>query len=416
VDPTIFSDDDVQDGLDAMHMDFENYTIGHLTPGRSNYDSHHPEYQQVRRQIARRMMDLGYSTELFGEIDGRIARFQPPGRDRDAGKVDRYGKKYSWIAFFEMFGTRLDGGHLGDFETRQRVSDCDVDPSFPTEPDSWTPPLTNIFARAPRAQARWLAAGPVPDYTHLLVREDVDGIEAGPWVLLDGYVQEASSHQRQTFTFLRGVFVAEADVETMHAEISDLDYLGNDRIPDGGADHYTYAGEVPWSSRFGADLRRRDGRARRHMESAPYYWRPDRGWHGMARVEVPVHRWNWETYHSALNQASGITFPAPALCEHLGLRNHGGTFDLWDPRGNRATIYREWETSDRYGSSHLLYLRQDLLGSYLRHTGQILVWVPWGERTLHYDVFKNRDLPAPLQVEFQARSNSYRRVVRWHAL
>jgi hypothetical protein len=112
-----------------------------------------------------------------------------------------------------------------------------------------------------------------------------------------------------------------------------------------------------------------------------------------------------------LNQASGITFPAPAVCEHLGLRNHAGTFDLWDSHGNRATIYREWETPDRYGSSHLLYLRQDLLQNYLRHTDQILVWVPWGERTLHHEVFKNHNLPAALQAEFQAGSNSYRRVV-----
>jgi hypothetical protein len=199
---------------------------------------------------------------------------------------------------------------------------------FPVEPDTWTPPLANIFAPAPRAQARWLASGPVPDCTHLLVRDDVDGMSAGPWVLLDGYVQESSSHQWQTFTFLRGVFMATADVESMHAEISDLGHLGNDRIPDGGADHYTYAGKVPWSSRLARTCADVTGRARRHTESAPYYLRPYRGWHGIARVEIRVHRWNWETYHSELNQASGITFPAPAVCEHLGLRNHGGTFDL----------------------------------------------------------------------------------------
>ena len=83
-----------------------------------------------------------------------------------------------------------------------------------------------------------------------------------------------------------------------------------------------------------------------------------------------------------------------------------------DTRGDSATIYREWDTPDRYGMSPLLYLRQDLLTTYLRDTSQILVWVPWGERTLHYDVFKNHDLPAPVQAEFQARSNSYRRVIR----
>ena len=33
-------------------MDFGNYTLGHLVPGRQNYDDRNPDYQLVRDQVS----------------------------------------------------------------------------------------------------------------------------------------------------------------------------------------------------------------------------------------------------------------------------------------------------------------------------------------------------------------------------
>jgi hypothetical protein len=116
-------------------------------------------------------------------------------------------------------------------------------------------------------------------------------------------------------------------------------------------------------------------------------------WLGSGRVEVPVHSWSWESYHSVLNQVSGIDFLAPALCEKLGLVNHAETFDLWDQSGGQASVYREFDVADRFGGSSLLYIRQDLLEQYLELTQQVLAWIPWGERTLHYKLFQHGGRP-----------------------
>jgi hypothetical protein len=137
-------------------------------------------------------------------------------------------------------------------------------------------------------------------------------------------------------------------------------------------------------------MRLANGKARRHVARAPYYWRSNGGWRGDVKVEVLSHRWSWESYHSAMNQVSGIDFPAPALCEALGLVNRGGTFDLWDDKGKQASVYREPDTTDRYDGSYLLYLRKDMHKRYLQATGQVLVWIPWGERTLHYTALERR--------------------------
>ena len=83
-------DADTTDGDHAIHMDFGNYTMGRLVAQRQNYDMDHAEYSQIRRQIEDRIRSLGYSKELFGEIDQRIGRSS--WNERGGKKTDRYGK------------------------------------------------------------------------------------------------------------------------------------------------------------------------------------------------------------------------------------------------------------------------------------------------------------------------------------
>jgi hypothetical protein len=394
VDPATISEEDVKDSRQAMHMDFANYTIGRLVPGRGNYQEAHPEYQAVRRQIARRMSDLGYSTVAFSDIDGLIARTQPLSRESDGGRTDRYGKKYAWIGFFEMYGVRGDLDLLGDRRSNERPSDCDIDPGFPVEPREWVPPLPELFKKAPTNHGVWLASGPVPDYRPLFVLPRIDCVPSGPWILLNGFIQQAGSHERETVTFIRGLFMRQGDIAQVKVAMSTLDHFGNSRIPEPGQDYYTYAGEIPWSSSYADDYRLASGRARRHV--VPMLERFDGGrWITTGRVEVAVHSWSWERYHSSLNQVSGIDFVAPALCEKLGLVNHASTFDLWDRNGQQASVYREFDVAGRFGNSSVLYLRQDLLEEYLALTGQVLVWIPWGERTLNYKLFEHGRPRAP---------------------
>ena len=393
------------DSRQAMLMDFSNYTIGRLVPGRANYQEEHAEYQNVRRQIARRMSDLGYSS-AFSKLDRSIAHTQSMTRESDGGKVDRYGKKYSWIAYFEMYGVRSDLDLLGEWRSRARSSDADVDPSFPTEPIQWEPPLPEFFADAPTEHVSWLSEGPVPQYQHLLVKPHIDGVEGGPWVLLNGFIQQAGSHDRETMTFLRGLLMRPDEISRIQVEVREAEYLGNSKVPEPGEDHYTYAGEIPWSLSYAGDSRLANGRARRHV--SPILERFSGGrWIASGRVEVPVHRWSWESYHSLFNQVSGIEFVAPALSEKLGLVNHNSTFDLWDQSGHRATVYREFHVTGRFGNSKLLYLRKDLLERYLAHTKQSLVWIPWGERTLHHKHFSHGTLDPEVQAVLSGQLNNF---------
>lgn len=387
----------------AMRMDFENYTLGRLVSERRNYDYKNSDYVAVRRQIAWRVCDLGYSErfipydKMVAEAGWRTSRHEKP-------KVDRYGKKYSWIAYFEMYGVRLAHGLLeGDYGGRP--SDIDIDPSFPNDPKSFTLKTADIFGAAPTNPTKWLAEGPSPSYAFLLQTEVVDGI-VGPWLLVQGFIEEnAPNDDRQVFTFLRGVLVNPEDTDRFISEFGTIEYPGNSAIPEPGTDYYTYAGEVPWSRYFGYDLREPDGKARRDVRAALSVHDGTRWLEGVP-VEIPVRHFGWESYHSELNQAGGVNFLAPALCESLNLTSRGGEWDLYDSTGRQATIYRRFKVEGETHKSNLLFVRADLMAEYLSGSHELL-WVVWGERNFHYRNFER------YRSSFSGHTHIHRNVTRW---
>ena len=90
---------DLSDVDFVFHPDFEKYTIGRLISERGNYDS---QCAEILRQIKWRVKDLGCTKDKFMERDKCIG--QESHWDPSPGKVDCYGEKYSWIAYYEMHG------------------------------------------------------------------------------------------------------------------------------------------------------------------------------------------------------------------------------------------------------------------------------------------------------------------------
>jgi hypothetical protein len=360
---------------EAIRMDFGNYTIGRLIPDRWNYDDSNPEYQWVLLAIVSRMLELGYDPEQFKAVDRQMDSGPRMGVDKH--KVDRYGKKYGWIAYFEMWGIRYARGFLGE-EHSARPSDADIDPTFPLEAASIDLQLPDLFSGQPRGTRGWVIRGPRPDYRSILEIAEIDSL-AGPWVLLDGFLeQNAPADDRQIFTFLRGVFVDSGEVDRLCTLFAGLEYPGNQAIPEEPGYYYTYAGEMPFSSIPGLPvLNERDGERTEDMVSV------DIGSSNGIAVDIPVQKYNWESYHSAVNQSSGASLPSKRLCEALSLRYRANKWDLHDASGV-ASLYRDIGEYGSQVNGSFSYLRRDLLDSYLTQSGKVLVWLMWGERSVHY--------------------------------
>lgn len=435
---TRIKDEECEGADAAIQMDFGNYTIGRLVEGRANYDNDHSGYKNVRRQIEWRINDLGYKEELFKDIDRQISSDNfSMGRSEKPGKIDRYGKKYSWIAFYEVAGLVQDKRSIGPVFDHARMSDTDIDPSFPDNARELSPQLKLLFPKN-QSPKEWIGGGIRPRYRHLLEQSEIDA-HNGPWVLLDGFLEEESKDDdRQAFTFLRGVFVAETETDKLVRAYRAIDYPGNNAIPSLGEDYYTFAGEVAWSGRY-ANAQFDPSRIgwSRHVEKSfsvsktrkvrksvgelnafeimqlrgptvrivgieglevdqglvplpgpdeiveinQYYSTPG------IEVEIPAWSNNWESYHSVVNQGGGFEYPAPAICDFLGLNSVRGEADLVDQNDAIGSVFRLLPKSWKHARGHLLYLRKDLLEEYLDHTNQHLVWLMWGERRIHHGSF-----------------------------
>lgn len=359
----------------AIRMDFGNYTIGRLIPDRSNYDDRNPEYLRVLPAIVSRMLALGYDPEQFEHADRQMNSSPRMGNDKN--KVDRYGKKYGWIAYFEMWGVRYAQGLLAEWRSA-RPSDADIDPSFPLEVANIDLPLPDLFSGQPTGIGDWIVRGPQPDYRNILEITEIDEL-TGPWVLLEGFLEQNSpTDDRLVFTFLRGVLVDSAEVDRLTTLFTGLEYPGNDAIPEEPSFYYTYAGEMPFSSIPGVPVANDpEGGRSEYMVSA------DRWSNNGVSVDIPVQKYNWESYHSVENQGGGASLPSKRLCEVLGLRYRANKWDLHDATGV-ASLHREVGEYGSQNNGSFSYLRRDLLDRYLTESGKVLVWLMWGERGIHH--------------------------------
>ncbi len=445
------SDPTVKEAIgDAIRMDFGNYTIGRLIPDRANYDNEKLDYIQVRAKIERRIFDLVYRADRFKGADREIGNTSWNASDPE--KVDRYGKKYSWIAYFEIWGERVATRKLPDWRLGKRTSDCGVDPSFPKRPPDWTPPIPDLLGDLGVATEAWVKGGYIPNWSPLLGVPEING-NKGEWVLLEGFIRGTDeSHDRELFAFLRGVFIARKDVRSTRMKFFAMEYPVNSMIPDGTNEYYLYAREAGRRKNYAQHLWQRNGRYRRQIEEAfDQYVRvyPEEktqpatvkirsiSGEGMEtsnsltelfgpiqkmrhvtgiRIELPCIAFGWESYHSSQNDFSGFHLPAPSLIQRLGLASKNREIDFYDSMGKPGTLYREAGDGWKGDRHSLLYVRADLLRRYLIDTGQVLVWCNWGERDWlnkmdGHDVICD---PARQRI-YQAHDHIHRSFFQWSA-
>ena len=238
-----------------IHMDFENYTIGHLIDDRRNYDSEHKEYKLILSQIYWRMYNLGYLFTKFERIDKQIENdsWRNSNNER-AGKIDRYGKKYSWIAFYEMAGYRSDLGLLKKWENEDelRISDTDIDPSFPLELRKYNLfeeiNKNNFLGDLGKEAKTWYSNDNDLDISdYIEINSYLGTSEKNEWVLLKGSIsQKDKENQTRDVTIGLNAILVDSEeykkIENLTDKYHDytFDYLENVE------DYYIYDGEINW--------------------------------------------------------------------------------------------------------------------------------------------------------------------------
>lgn len=416
-------------GLDSpFHMDFENYTLGGLVPDRRNYDYEHAGYKKVRAQVLWRVEQLGWSSELFKDVDRSIANEHHwPRTDSDAKKTDRYGKKYSWIAYFEMFGLLHDQGVLENWREQ------DIDPSFPERATKAQLVEDDFLGDPEMGMKEWIAKGPLPNVAHYLRLREVEAVE-GPWVALDGFIiKQDETRGRRSFCFIRSFLVAKQDADAFLNHLYHQD-LGGRWLPEKPAVINTFAGEIPWCDTFPTNGQSefsfvtREETVRVQMIQRELYLDGEKlGWtqidlirrrvfgdatggteeqqhlsdEDLKRIEVrevpvevdevkqeyatfnaliPVCDFGWEGYQTVASEAGHATTLAKEIASDLKLIGQPQTFDLFTTEGVKATLNVSDQSNDFNNHQSMFFIREDLLKTYLEKNNLSLIWAIWGER------------------------------------
>ena len=427
--------DEYRDGNYPFGFDFNNYTIGHLIPKRRNYDFDDPEYLELKSRIWWRIYNLGYSLERFGEIDKDIARDRYSfGRAADGGKIDRYGKKYCWIAYYEIAGYRQDKGLLksewdsGDYKRFI----MDIDPSFPAEIQNVEIIKTDFLKSQSKSLSKWITEGPSPDISPFTVLETIQD-EPGPWVLIDGFIeQENLDSKRDIFIYPRGLLVKKGKASKIIKWLTKQD-LGGRWLPEIPEHYSIFAGEIPWCETFpyngvteisfivGIKKKRvpdekteflKDGvnltayELKKLFEIMDEYQNKKITEEDVNKyisenkiqirnikffrtetvrktkeyeIRLPVATLNMSEAASAANPGGHAYVLSKELCESLNLTARPQTFDLYDEMNRRVSFTVRWG-EDWHSFHKLIYVRKDLLDRLLQKKRLDLVWGIWGER------------------------------------
>lgn len=106
--PPDYAYSSIWSSLSGMLGDFGTYIV---KPALEHFDiADHQELQaSVRRVIFTRALELGWTSERFKEVDRNRRR-----SGRQDAPVERFGKKYQWIGFFEVLGRLVDNFRLKD--------------------------------------------------------------------------------------------------------------------------------------------------------------------------------------------------------------------------------------------------------------------------------------------------------------
>ncbi|EUA27791.1 MULTISPECIES: hypothetical protein [Mycobacterium] len=368
----------------TMGMDFGNYTLGRLFSDRRNYDNNHPGHRDATDHVLGVVHALGWRSDLFTEVDRSIVEVR---RDREPGRLERYGKKYGWIGFYIVAGMLAEQGLQADHP------EVDIDPTFPQIPPTAPMQLPTWARPTPANSRRWLREGLVPIPGDFLARTHLEN-DHGPWILAHAEINVKDTEtRRNTFGLFNTVLVDAADLAALLEVFQAQGHPGRDLIELPG-EYYLFAGEIPWHHSFA--LPEPGGTVESIYREPPWSRRPE------LNIETLVHSFNWESYHSNENRAVGYV-PSKLFSEAFDLRSIPASFDQVEPSG--APAARCFSAPSGF-EGELLYLRADLVQSYA--ADRAIVTFGWGERQLHLDW--HRRLPVSLQRLYQAYENVWRTV------
>ena len=344
----------------------------------------------IQRYVLWRVFDLGWTIERFGAFDRLSIGYSGRGAD----KPERIGKKYQWIAYYEIlayiadhyqYRERFEEG-LQSYGGPWQESLRDLDPSciLPATPGgtSWGSHRVSWWGKTPYSD--WMEGENHGDW---IVRKEefpkvkellssVHPNDDSRWLNVRGHfvwrqqhpadVEPTEIDRRELWIDCMGYLIGADTADEFMKWAKGVDFWG--RWMPGEPDMYgLLLGEHGWSPAFRYFTRTYDAGAE---------------WLNSERCPVPIRpiasQYHAETgsFDCSVDESYSLRVPHYELVDRLGLRWSGRGADYLDQQGQLGVLD---PTAHENGPTALL-LREDLLREYLSQNNLALCWTILGEK------------------------------------
>ena len=332
-------------GYSSIDCDFAKNTIGHLARSYQWDTESTPTHKEALSMIYWRMRHIGYTPGVFDDLDKDIvSKNRDYDRFDNSSKIERYGKKFSWIAYFELYGyLKLYKRVNTKYEPGFRITDIDIDPTFPTKPPKVQLFNKCLFPSINEDVQKWVLSDVYGYLKNLYINQLPDFDDE--WILLDASLKQGG-YDTKVFIYLKTMLLEKNETQRFSDKLYSKDYHPGDY-----GYYYLLGGEISWAEILKSEID-----------------------YDEFKILLPCLSFNWESYHSQLNNVSNFLFLSPILVKQLVLRFNLNDLSFYTKDGKKAAIYI-W---DEY--SHFYYMRKELFLSFLRENNLSLVWYETGSR------------------------------------
>ncbi|MFC7047868.1 hypothetical protein [Emcibacter nanhaiensis] len=228
----------------------------------------------AQRWVCRRCYELGWSEELFSDFEVAHARHI----DRSRRRIERIGKKYQWIAFYELLARLADNVHwVGPgysneadqtYQGPWQIHDRDIDPTVPirsikysgteeSDLSAWWQKGEVSFADGDREGLKdWmLSRNNIPAFEKCIKFLDSASNE---WMVLRGFLSvdkkmDSDEGVLPTQTYwhrINSVLIHEDDIEALKTRLEGKNLRSPDLLSVPNNEYQIFLREYPWHSYF----------------------------------------------------------------------------------------------------------------------------------------------------------------------
>ena len=381
-------------------VEFERVIVPYLIKGRFESNRDVFDLKLAKRFIFDRVLKMGWTVDRFGEFDRNVDHDR--GVARAARKAERIGKKYQWIALYDLLARvadnfRMRGERWSDelepYQGAWQVYGRDIDPScvlkatgrvrwWSSRSDRtwWMPKVYDKWETQKDGEKWLLSTKDLPSVESLL--QVTSPADASDWLALNSYCSweqtrppEEEHYEmptRRVWFKFRAFLVKKADKKAVMDWGYQNDFRGERFIDNDGLTH-VFLGEFFDSPAF-------------DYHNKPYYEHD--GWTRGLQSGLPKKIlalsdcYLWESsdhgYDCSLEESISINLPCKWLVDALKLES-------WEGNGiykNRAGRILAYDPSVESPGRGCLLVRRNAVAEVLDSMGFSIIWLVTGEKDI----------------------------------